>query len=79
MWGKKGFLYILYRILFRKYKSKNHIELSRECEIGKGLYIGHPYGITINPAAKIGCNCNIHKGVKLYEWITVREGGSIHP
>lgn len=63
--GKKGFLYILYRVLFRKYKSKNHIELSRECEIGKGLYIGHPYGITINPAAKIGCNCNIHKGVTI--------------
>ncbi len=63
--GGEGFLYILYRVLFRKYKSKNHIELSRKCEIGKGLYIGHPYGITINPAAKIGCNCNIHKGVTI--------------
>lgn len=60
-----GILYILYRILFRKYKLKNHIEISRKCEIGKGLYIGHPYGITINPATKIGCNCNIHKGVTI--------------
>lgn len=64
MWGG-GILYILYRILFRKYKLKNHIEISRKCEIGKGLYIGHPYGITINPATKIGCNCNIHKGVTI--------------
>ena len=63
--GGGGALYILYRILFRKYKLKNHIEISRKCEIGKGLYIGHPYGITINPAAKIGCNCNIHKGVTI--------------
>lgn len=65
MWGGGGILYILYRILFRKYKLKNHIEISRKCEIGKGLYIGHPYGITINPATKIGCNCNIHKGVTI--------------
>lgn len=65
LWGGGGALYILYRILFRKYKLKNHIEISRKCEIGKGLYIGHPYGITINPAAKIGCNCNIHKGVTI--------------
>lgn len=63
--GGGGILYILYRILFRKYKLKNHIEISRKCEIGKGLYIGHPYGITINPATKIGCNCNIHKGVTI--------------
>lgn len=31
--------------------------------IGPGLYIGHPYGITINPRAVIGKNCNIHRGV----------------
>ena len=31
--------------------------------MGGGLYIGHPYNITINPKARIGRNCNIHKGV----------------
>ena len=30
---------------------------------GGGIYIGHAYNITINPNAKIGRNCNIHKGV----------------
>lgn len=28
-----------------------------------GLYIGHPYCITINPQAIIGRNVNIHRGV----------------
>ena len=28
-----------------------------------GIYIGHAYNITINQNAKIGRNCNIHKGV----------------
>lgn len=28
-----------------------------------GLYLGHAYNITINSNAKIGRNCNIHKGV----------------
>lgn len=28
-----------------------------------GVYLGHAYNITINSNAKIGRNCNIHKGV----------------
>lgn len=32
---------------------------------GGGLYIGHPFGITINPNVIIGSNCNIHKGVTI--------------
>lgn len=31
-------------------------------EIGEGLYIGHPFSITINYRVKIGKNVNIHKG-----------------
>lgn len=27
--------------------------------------MGHPFGITINPNASIGENCNIHKGVTI--------------
>lgn len=34
-------------------------------KIGPGLYVGHPYGITINPNATLGKNCNIHKGVTI--------------
>lgn len=34
-------------------------------QICLGLYIEHPYGITINPNAKLGCNMNIYKGVTI--------------
>ena len=54
---------IINKYFFKRIKNKLHIELYGLTEIGYGLYIGHPYGITINPKAKIGNNCNIHKGV----------------
>ena len=43
----------------------NKVELSAGVKIGEGLYIGHPYCITINPKTIIGKNCNIHKGVTI--------------
>lgn len=42
-----------------------HTEISTGVKIGDGLYIGHPYGITINPSAVLGKNVNIHKGVTI--------------
>lgn len=58
-------LKLLYKALFKKYRDKNHIELSVDTEIGEGLYFGHPYCITINSKAKLGKNINIHKGVTI--------------
>ena len=43
----------------------HHVEISSATQIGDGLYIGHPWCITINPRAIIGKNCNIHKGVTI--------------
>lgn len=40
-------------------------EVFGKTQIGPGLYIGHPFCITINPRAVIGKNCNIHKGVTI--------------
>lgn len=34
-------------------------------DIGRGLYIGHPYCITVNAGAVLGNNVNIHKGVTI--------------
>lgn len=34
-------------------------------KLGKGLYLGHAFNITINPKATIGNYCNIHKGVTI--------------
>ncbi len=46
-------------------KMKYHIEIFASAKIGKGLYIGHPCGITVNPKAVLGENINIHKGVTI--------------
>lgn len=54
-----------YRLIFSVLKSKWHIELSEKVTIGPGLYLGHPFCMTINPKSIIGANCNIHKGVTL--------------
>lgn len=48
------FLRLVYKILFRYYRNKNLIDMSIDTKIGEGLYIGHPYCITINPKAVIG-------------------------
>lgn len=55
----------IYKIMFAYYRNKNMCEISDTVSIGAGLYIGHPYGITINPKTTIGQNVNIHKGVTL--------------
>ena len=41
------------------------VDISSKTKIGPGLFIGHPYNITINGNTIIGKNCNIHKGVTL--------------
>ena len=58
-----GLLLFLSRIFFRRIKRKLSIELFGKTKVGKGLYIGHPFGITINDEVVIGNNCNIHRGV----------------
>lgn len=52
--------YRIYR-LCRKYG----IEISSGAEIGNGLYMGHPYNITIASGVRMGKNCNVHKGVTI--------------
>lgn len=47
----------LYR-LTRKYG----LEISTSAKIGKGLYLGHPYNITVAGEAELGNNVNLHKG-----------------
>lgn len=56
-------LKLLYKALFRLWANRRGLEMSALPQIGGGIYIGHAYNITINPRARIGKNCNIHKGV----------------
>lgn len=53
----------IYKALFRIWANKRGLEMTANMQMGGGIYIGHPYNITINPHAKIGKNCNIHKGI----------------
>ena len=59
------FLKKIYRRLTRHYRTVHGLEIPDELKVGGGLYIGHPYCITINPKTIIGENVNIHKGVTL--------------
>lgn len=54
---------LLYKALFRLWASRRGLELTANRQIGGGIFIGHAYNITINSRARIGRNCNIHKGV----------------
>lgn len=54
-----------YRFRYLNICKSHCIEIPRTLQVGKGLYIGHPYGITINGQAILGNNINIHKGVTI--------------
>ena len=54
---------LFYKALFRLWANRRGLEISAVNQIGGGIYIGHAYNITINPKVRMGCNCNIHKGV----------------
>lgn len=62
-YGGKGFIHFLWRILFRIHRLKRGIEIDANVRIGPGLFIAHPFNITINDKVVIGKNCNLHKGV----------------
>lgn len=55
---------IIYKFFQRSISKKYGLEILSN-EIGEGLFLGHPYCITVNPNVKIGKNCNLHKGVTI--------------
>lgn len=55
----------LFRFLLTRHSAKHHIEIGYKCNIGKGLYLGHSYNITVNPHAVIGEYCTLNKGVTI--------------
>ena len=62
---KNSILKLGYRFALSRLEKRRGLEISSSTSIGKGLYLGHAYNITINPKAIIGENCNIHKGVTI--------------
>ena len=55
----------IWRLMLQHMRERYGLEISRSSDIGPGLYLGHAYNITVNPAAIIGSNCNLHKGVTI--------------
>lgn len=53
------------RIALYRLSRKYGLEFSTSAKIGKGLYLGHPYNITVGEGAKLGNNVNIHKGATI--------------
>lgn len=53
---------IFRRFILYKMSRKYGLEISIKAQIGKGLYLGHPYNITVAEGTQIGENVNLHKG-----------------
>lgn len=51
--------------MLRLTSARKHCEFSFHIQCGPGLYIGHPYGIVVNPETIIGSHVNIAKGVTI--------------
>ncbi len=54
----------LYRFAESVLRQKYGLELDSDA-IGKGLYLGHPYNISVSKFAVIGDNCNLNKGAAI--------------
>lgn len=52
----------IYRVILKRYAMRYGLEISTRADIGNGLYLGHPYNITVGAGAKLGDNVNLHKG-----------------
>lgn len=55
----------IWRLLLHRLRERYGLEIARAAQIGPGLYLGHAFNITVNEAAVIGANCNLHKGVTI--------------
>lgn len=63
--NRRIFTKFIAKLLLRNVSKKYGLEISTKTIIGRGLYLGHAYNITINPKAILGNNINIHKGVTI--------------
>lgn len=61
----RGVLSLFYRFLLQRMTLRYGLEIPWSLKVGKGLYLGHAFNITINPNCEIGEWCNIHKGVTI--------------
>jgi serine O-acetyltransferase len=58
-------LYIMARLMLRRYQRLYGIYIPPTTAIGSGFYIGHYGGIVVHEQSTIGRNCNLSQGVTL--------------
>lgn len=58
-------LRLFYMWRFDYHRRKCLCDFPSKIEIGGGLFINHPYGITLNPEVVIGNKVMLHKGVTI--------------
>lgn len=56
---------IFARIMLYHLSRKYGLEISKDAVIGKGLYLGHSYNITVGANVMLGDNVNLRKGCTL--------------
>lgn len=61
--GKANLIYLVYRLIYQRYKVKYLMDIPARAKIGKGFRIEHFGGIVINPKASIGSNVTMLNGV----------------
>lgn len=61
---EKGKLTLVWKFLRKRISNRTGLEIETK-NIGPGLFLNHPFCITINPNCKIGRNVNLHKGVTI--------------
>lgn len=60
---RRGSRNLLWALLLYRMRMKYELEIGLRVDIGPGFYIGHVFNITINPAARIGGDVNIRRGL----------------
>lgn len=63
--ANSSLLRLLFKFPYKIISIIHNLEIPPLTDIGKGLYLGHAYCITINPRTKIGEFCSINKGVTI--------------
>lgn len=53
---------VIYKFFMYLLSRKYGLEISSDAIIEEGLYLGHPYNITVADGVHIGRNVNLHKG-----------------
>lgn len=68
---------LLSRLMLYRLSRKYGLEISPKAQIGEGIYLGHPYNITVGEGCVLGNNVNLHKGCTIGRTNRGNEGSPV--